>query len=124
MKVKELMLGAVAVGAMAGNAGAVDPSKAGLSLDDPMFMERVATCRGGPLKLEKGRAGARGKKRVLCPDPPNGFTGERVAVKHVTKKVCVKYKPEIKAVDLDEYAKQLAGNRVAVKKTVKKVSVA
>ncbi len=123
MKAKELMLGAVAVGAMAGNAGAVQPVKAGLSLDDPMFMERVATCRGGPLKLKEGLVDARGKRRVLCPDPPNGFTGERLAVKKTTKKIGIlPTKSQKGRVDLEEYARQLSGAKLAVKKTTKKIA--
>jgi len=47
--------------------------------------------------------------------------GERVAVKHVTKKVSAQYQPPVK-VDLDEYAKQLSSEKLAVKKTTKKIA--
>lgn len=119
MKAKELILGACAVGAMAGNVGAVEPVKAGLSLDDPMFMDKVATCRGGPVRM-RNKTGAGGRKRILCPDPPYGFMDERVAVKKTTKKIGTL--PVQKAgIDLDEYAKQLAGEKLAVKHTTKKI---
>jgi len=85
MKAKNLMLGAVALSAVAGRVGAHQPVEAGLSLDKPVVM------------------------------------GEQVAVKHVTKKVYAEHRPESR-IDLDEYAHSLSGEKLAVKKTTKKLA--
>jgi len=87
MKAKNMVLGAVALGAVAGQAGAGQTIEAGLSLDKPIVM------------------------------------GGQVAVKHVTKKISAEYRPEIR-VDLEEYARTLSGEKLAVKKTTKKVTAA
>jgi hypothetical protein len=124
MKSKNLMLGAAALGVLAGQVGAGERVEAGLSLDHPPAMgERVATCRGGPIRGKEEK-----RFKILCPDPPNGLYDDRetasrvkLAVKKTTKKVAAKYRQVI-PVDLDKYAAGLSGVKLAVKKTTKKVA--
>ncbi|WP_456378857.1 hypothetical protein [Thiolapillus sp.] len=121
MKAKNMMLGAVAMGAVAGQVNALEGAdtpkplvpeiRAGQQQTEEVPGDLVATCRGGPVK------------RPLCGGTPVGFVGEQLAVKKTTKKVGGG-SSTTKANRLLEIEAIIKTNRVAVKKTTKKICAA